>query len=642
MGEPGSAGENKEKASMESGNELISSIEKQLVELCVELLKVKNEDIDPEVEFSEYGVDSIMMMKMLNSIESMYGEVVDPNSISMHPTIRQFARYLISEGIVKSGANIVEGSKESSKDVGSMQMQPHYGEVKKRRGRFIGGKESGRVEKYHKIAVIGMACRFPGSPSLGTFWHHLREKDELITEIPGERWDVEEYFSTDRSISGKSYSKWGGFIEDIDAFDAGYFGISDADAITMDPQQRVMLELAQELLDRSGYTKEEMSNSRTAVYIGAAANQYIHNHLSALTAGGMQHMLVNNIQNMIAARISDYYNLRGPSETIDTACSSSLVALNEACKSLRVGESELAMVGGIMLMTDPFLHIGFGMAEVLSDDGRSYVFDQRAKGFVLGEGAGLVLLKPYERALEDGDQILGVILGSAVNNDGHTMGVTVPNQEGQKEVIKMAIEDSGISPATISYLEAHGTGTLLGDPIEIKATTQVYREYTNELQYCAVGSVKSNIGHLLTAAGVASLIKVLLALQHRELVPTLNCDIPHPRFKFPETPFYPITEAKPWEPRAGVRRAAISSFGFGGTNCHVIVEEFNEDKYQSKRKSLNTTLFNRKRYWLGREIISVASKRREMTEQDYTQLFTKVRKGEITPQRAALLYDERK
>ena len=203
----------------------------------------------------------------------------------------------------------------------------------------------------------------------------------------------------------------------------------------------------------------------------------------------------------------------------------------------------------------------------------------------------------------------------------------------------MAIEDSGISPATISYLEAHGTGTLLGDPIEIKATTQVYREYTNELQYCAVGSVKSNIGHLLTAAGVASLIKVLLALQHRELVPTLNCDIPHPRFKFPETPFYPITEAKPWEPRAGVRRAAISSFGFGGTNCHVIVEEFNEDKYQSKRRSLLLTRFNRKRYWLGKEIVSTVISNGDMSENAYVQIFAKIRKGELTPYTASLLLD---
>ena len=262
-----------------------------------------------------------------------------------------------------------------------------------------------------------------------------------------------------------------------------------------------MLELTQELLDRSGYTKEEVSNSRTAVYIGAAANQYIHDNMSKLSSDEMKHMVVNNIQNMIAARISDYYNLRGPSQTIDTACSSSLVALNEACKSLRVGESDTAIVGGVLLLIDPFLHVGFGMAEVLSDDGKSYVFDKRAKGFVLGEGAGLVLLKPYEKALEDGDQILGVILGSAVNNDGHTMGVTVPSQEGQKEVIEMAIKDSDISPDTVSYLEAHGTGTLLGDPIEIKAATLVYREYTKELQYCAVGSVKSNIGHLLTCCG---------------------------------------------------------------------------------------------------------------------------------------------
>jgi polyketide synthase PksN len=622
--------------------EFTEKVEGDITSLCGELLGVQPENLDPEVDFSEYGVDSIMMIKMLNSIESRYEKTVDPNAITTHPTIRSFAQYLIEEGVVSSPRNIAENMSEKFVRPAQLAMEPAV-KVEKRGRRFSGRISSLSAEENHRIAVIGMACRFPGSPSVDTFWHHLRAKDELVIEVPRTRWNAEAYFSPDRSVPGKSYSKWGGFIEDIDAFDAAYFNVSDEDAITMDPQQRIMLELTQELLNRSGYTKDEMNGSKTSVFIGAASNQYIHSNLDKLTDGGMKHMIVGNIPNMIAARISDYYNLHGPSQTIDTACSSSLVALSEACQSLRAGKSNAAIVGGVMLLIDPYFHVGFGKAEVLSPDGKSYVFDQRANGFVLGEGAGLVLLKPYEKALEDGDQILGVILGSAVNNDGHTMGVTVPSQDGQKEVINAAIKDSGVSPATITYLEAHGTGTLLGDPIEIKAAADVYREYTKELQFCAVGSVKSNIGHLLTAAGVASLIKVLLSLQHGELLPTLNCEIPHPRFRFPETPFYPITEGAVWEPKNGVRRAGISSFGFGGTNCHVILEGFKKDEafgYQVRRVPLPITQFHRKRYWLGRMIETVEISNHAQLEARFVEdVIARVRSGEISPQRAQELIE---
>jgi len=345
---------------------------------------------------------------------------------------------------------------------------------------------------------------------------------------------------------------------------------------------------------------------------------------------------------MMAARISDYYNLTGPSLTTDTACSSSLVSIHQACQSLMQGESELAIAGGIELLIDPFIHIAFSKAGVLSDENKSYIFDQRAKGMVLGEGAGLVLLKPFEKAIAAGDQILGVINGSAVNNDGHTMGLTVPNLEGQKAVITEAIEKSGVDPATITYLEAHGTGTLLGDPIEIKAITQVYRAFTQDKQYCAVGSVKSNIGHLLHAAGIASFIKVLLALQHHQIPPTLNCEKPHPRFNFEESPCYPITQPTQWMPNNGLRCAAISSFGFGGTNCHLIVEAFSESKhrhYVQKRASAPPTQFNRKRYWLGKEIVEASHQPVDVAF--YQEILTKLSQGKLTVEQAKQLENNR-
>ena len=418
-----------------------------------------------------------------------------------------------------------------------------------------------------------MACRLPQSPDLESFWENLATGRDLVREVPPDRWDPQAFFDPDPGAPNKTYTNHAGFLDSIADFDAACFGITDDEALTLDPQHRMMLELSRELFDHAGLTRDDLSGTRTGVFIGAKDNHYLRNHDHLIPEGALQHILVNNISNMMAARISDFYNLKGTSKTIDTACSSSLVAVDEACRSIINNETDMVVAGGIYLLIDPFSHIGFSKAKVLSDDGKSYVFDERAKGFVLGEGAGLVLLKDYEQALSDGDPIHGVILGSAVNNDGKTMGLTVPDQEGQKRVMQSALDKSGINPETITYLEAHGTGTLLGDPIEIKAATEVYGQYTRKTGTCALGSVKSNLGHTMTAAGITGLIKILLCMKHRQISPTLHCERPHPRFRFDESPFYPHTKLTPWEPENGIMRAAISSFGFGGTNCHMILEE---------------------------------------------------------------------
>ena len=358
-----------------------------------------------------------------------------------------------------------------------------------------------------------------------------------------------------------------------------------------------------------------------------------------MPAAGLKHIVVNNIPNMLAARISDFYDLKGPSQVMDTACSSSLVAIHDACRSIMNGDSEMAIAGGVQLLIDETSHIGFSAGGVLSEDGRCYVFDERANGIVLGEGAGLVLLKSYEKALEDGDQISGVICGAAVNNDGHTMGLTVPSLDGQREVIREAVRRSGITPESIRYLEAHGTGTLLGDPIEIRAASQVYGEYTKEKQFCAVGSVKSNIGHLIRAAGVAGFIKVILALYHKKIPATIHCDKPHPRFKFEESAFYPALETRRWETNGELRRAGLSSFGFGGTNCHVIVEEYDAAKQGNGnpiRQPLPLTQFDRKRFWPGEDIEQIKTKHVFMKD-FYRDLFLRLSKGEISPSESIVL-----
>ncbi|QRN93164.1 SDR family NAD(P)-dependent oxidoreductase [Archangium violaceum] len=551
-----------------------AQVRADLLEILSDLLKIRKEDIDAETNFEEYGLDSILMMKVLNRLEGKYDNAVEPSAIVDHPTVGGLAKFLVEEGIavnvVSEPAPAVEPRVESAAAETRTVEAPRSPEPEpepKPAPRSHNGARSG------KVAIIGVSCRLPQSATPEQFWENLAAGRELITEVSPRRWDPKAVFSADKGARDKTYTNKAGFLEDLAAFDAEFFGISEEDAVGLDPQQRITLELAQELFDRAGYTREELAGSNTSIILGAKENNYVRNNYHLLPRPTLKRAIVNTIGNLVAARVSDFYDLRGTSKTLDTACSSSLVAVHDACQSILTGESDMAVAGGIFLLVDPFAHIGFSRAEVLSDDGKSYVFDERAKGFVLGEGAGLILLKDYDAAVRDGDNILGSILGSAVNNDGRTMGLTVPNQEGQKAVIEAALRRSQVNPDLISYYEAHGTGTLLGDPIEIKAATQVYRQYTQRRQYCALGSVKSNLGHTMTAAGITSLIKVLLSMVNRKIPATLNCSSPHPRFKFQESPFFPNTGLRDWTPEKGSRLAAISSFGFGGTNCHMIVEE---------------------------------------------------------------------
>ncbi len=554
----------------------LSQLVKELNLLCSDLLKVKN--IDSDAELSQIGLDSIMMIELLDAIEEKYQVTVEANTLIDYSSITRLAKYLLSLGTKPTSQPAVE--KPISK------AQPKKSHTKN--------------ENSGKIAIISMAGRFPESPTIEKFWDNLYHARELITEIPKSRWSIKEYYSSDKEAPNKSYSKWGGHIEDIEWFDANFFETSEADAIMMDPPQRILLEVAQELLDRAGYTREELNGKKISVMLGSGESNYQNYYQENVKNDWRKHRIVNYIQNMQAARIAKFYNLLGAAFTIDTACSSSLVAIHEACKSLLSGESEMVVAGGAEILIGPFYQIDFSKAGVLSDDGKCYAFDERAKGMVLSEGVGLVLLKKYEQAIEEGDQILGIVLGSAINNDGKTSGLTVPSLQSQKEVVEAAIANSHVTPDTISYYEAHGTGTLLGDPIEVKAISEVYRHYTDKKAYCGIGSVKSNMGHALRASGIASFIKVLLAMQNKIIPPTINCEKPHPRFRFSESPFYPVMEPIPWTEMNGIRRAAIAAFGFGGTNCHLIMEEYNGPK--GKRKSLPITQMKRQYYWLGRNI----------------------------------------
>ncbi len=625
------------------------TITKAVVAMFMEFLKLDEQDIDLDADFTEFGIDSVMIMKMLDRMEQQYNRTIDPNTMMEYTTINQLVQYLVEnefagpvaqppckselDQIAEPQSNIVENAKVvPTAGLHGSPIQTRSPQISHSRPSLHSGK----------FAVIALACRFPQSPTLESYWENLVSARNLVTEVPSARWSMDTYFDRDKNAPNKSYSKWGGFIEGVDLFDAAFFGVSPEDAVTMDPQQRIMLELTRELFDRAGYDAAAIARERIGIFLGAGMNSYCVAGFENLSARQMQRIIVNRCPNMIAARLADFFNLTGPALTTDTACSSSLVAVHQACQSILNGEADSAVVGGIELLLDPFYHIGFSKAQVLSDEPASYVFDERAKGFVLGEGAGLALIKPLERALADGDMISAVILGSAINNDGRTMGITVPSQDGQKAVIQSALNVAGIDPQTVSYLEAHGTGTLLGDPIEIKAAGQVYGKGSQERQYCAVGSVKSNLGHLCRAAGAASFIKVALALSNRQLPATLHCHRPHPRFHFETSPFYPLKQTIPWKSRHDVWRAAVSSFGFGGTNCHMILENFNDSKTNSAntRRPLPPTQFKRQRFWqAGVGVDGNSNGKAENGHNVRTELFRdllkNVRQGNLKPSDAA-------
>lgn len=560
-----------------------SYLEDQLRTLLSQSLEINPKRIDTKTEFSRLGLDSIIMIEALSKIESHFNTILEPTALINYSNLQELTAY-IKETLDKEGEIDTNNQILFNKTNDIEQSSVENDTIQK--------KKSG------KIAIIGMSCKLPESNNFEEFWEFLKNGYELIREVPTNRWNT---LKTESEISNSNrpYTTKGGYVKDIGLFDAAYFNIKEDDAIAMDPQQRIMLELSRALFAHAGYTKEEIYGSNTGIFIGAKDNNYFRNNAHLFPKQSLKNTIVNNASNMIAARVSDFYNFKGISTIIDTACSSSLVAIHNAYEALREGKVGLAIAGGISLTVDSFQHTGFSNAQVLSKDGKSYIFDERAQGFVIGEGGALVLLKSYNKAIEDGDQILATISASAVNNDGQTMGVTVPNQEGQKQVIEQALSSCQINPREITYYEAHGTGTLLGDPIEIKAATEAYRSLSEKeynYQYCALGSVKSNVGHTMTAAGVTGLIKILLQIQHKMLVPTLNCEKPHPRFNFETSPFYPNTELKPWKVENGKRRiAAISSFGFGGTNAHMIIEEA-KNNHPIKR-SLPIEYANPKIFW---------------------------------------------
>lgn len=425
------------------------------------------------------------------------------------------------------------------------------------------------------IAVIGIGCRVPGGDDPEGFWRVLHEGRDAVGPVPRSRFDIDAYYDPDTEIPGRIAVREAGFLTgEVDRFDPAFFGIAPREANGMDPQQRLLLEVSWEALEHAGIAPDRLERSATGVYVGVCATDYAYLQIKSGDAGLLDsHYTAGVAQSVASGRISYLLGLQGPSLTVDTACSSSLVAVHLACQALRARECSMALAGGVNLMLSADLFVAFSHSRMLAPDGRCKTFDASADGFARGEGCGVVVLKRLSEAQADGDRILAVIRGSAVNQDGPSSGLTAPNGPAQEAVIREALARARVTPADIGLLEAHGTGTQLGDPLEVQALGNVFGPGRDPAQPMWLGSVKTNLGHLEAAAGVSGLIKVVLALQHREIPAHLHFKQPSPHIAWAELPFTVPTKSQVWEPIGGRRLAGVSSFGFSGTNVHVVVEE---------------------------------------------------------------------
>jgi len=441
------------------------------------------------------------------------------------------------------------------------------------------------------VAVVGIGCRFPGNVTgPESLWRLLLDGEDAVGEVPADRWDADAFYDPDPAAPGRMTTKWGGFVSDVAGFDADFFGITPREAEAMDPQQRMLLEVAWESLEHAGIAPDSLSGSRTGVIVGMSSWDYtIVNieHRAEIDA----YLSTGNPHSAAVGRIAYLLGLRGPAVAVDTACSSSLVAVHMACQSLRLRESDLVLAGGVQLSLSPFTGIALSKWSALSPQGRCKAFDAGADGFVRGEGCGVVVLKRLADAQRDGDRVLAVVRGSAINQDGRSNGMTAPNAMAQRDVITDALRAGDVAADTVHYVETHGTGTVLGDPIEFEALAATYG---NGQSPCALGAVKTNLGHLEAAAGVAGFIKAVMVVGHETIPSNRHFTRWNPAIDPSATRFYVPTENTAWPADGGMRRAAVSSFGLGGTNAHVVLEQAPEPPMASARPGVTTVVVSGK------------------------------------------------
>ncbi len=594
---PGGQGEelqtdrpNCERTICDAGAGPVDRIRDALRNLVARLAGIGPDDIDPKKEFDSYGVTSILLAELAEKINASFSIDILPVVFFDHSTLDDLAGYLASaygETISRNiGFDFKAGTADTERvHTGMLRANPEKSSIGARE-QDKGGESPHRASYAEKIAIIGMSMKFPMAENADRFWENLVQGRNCITEIPPDRWDWREHYGDPSVEPGKTNVKWGGFMDGIGEFDPFFFGISPKEAELMDPQQRLLMMHVWKCIEDAGYDPRSLAGSRTSVFIGTAQCGYT-NLITSLNLPVENYTALGTVASLGPNRMSYMLDLRGPSEPVETACSSSLVAIHRAMATLRDGSCELALAGGVHTMVTPDFHISISKSGMLAPDGLCKTFSDKADGYARGEGVAVLMLKPLSAAERDGDNIYGVILSSSVNHGGRANSLTAPRAESQASLIEEAHTKAGIDPRSVTYIEAHGTGTKLGDPIEIEGLKLAFdRLYAKAgvrgdvPAHCGLGSVKTNIGHLELAAGVAGVIKVLLQLKHRTLVKSLHSDSINPLIRLSGSPFYIVRENSEWKSRTDEdgnempRRAGVSSFGFGGVNSHVVIEEY--------------------------------------------------------------------
>ncbi|QAT84739.1 Linear gramicidin synthase subunit C [Corallococcus coralloides] len=543
------------------------------------LLQLEPASLDPRKDLAEYGYDSISFTELATALNTAFGSELTPAVFFelTPPSLDALVAHLRERYGAKLAARATPSAPATAQPAPVIAVQE---------APAVAATSSG-VDADEPIAIIGMSGRMPRSASLEAFWKNLEEGRSLVSVVPADRWDWRAYHGDPKAPGrNKSVSKWGGFLEEVDRFDAPFFGIPAEDARLMDPQQRLFLETVWSAIEDSGRDPASLSGTRTGLYVGVTNRDYTDVVESAVD-GVRSAATFGNAHAFLANRVSYLLNLHGPSEPVDTLCSSSLVAIHKAVEDLRRGLCSLALVGGVSVIASPRMDITFSEAGMLSPTGACRSFSRGADGFVRGEGSGALVLKPLRAAEADGDRILGVIRATGVNHGGRANSLTAPNGNAQVQLLRQVYERAGVDPRTVSLIEAHGTGTEIGDAVEFNSLKRAFQEMTREWggeaparPYCAVTCVKTNVGHLESAAGIAGVLKVLLALRHQTLPPLANLEEVNPYLDLQGSPFFLVARATPWAARTDARghalprRAGVSSFGAGGANAHVVIEEY--------------------------------------------------------------------
>lgn len=543
-----------------------NEIRNMLVQIIADKLMLQESAIDEDAMFMDYGVDSITSVDIVKELNAKLSVDLKATDFFRYGNINRLTEQFL-------GAEVVDYITLTADDNVLADVI----------------SESADCNNGDDIAIVGISLRYAGADNADEYWNTILNAHDNVQEI--ERWDSDSYFDSNPDNKSRSYSKWSGMLNNIFSFDSKFFGILPREAELMDPEHRVFLEEAYHAFEDAGYTRQMLAGKRCGVYIGNVGSCYETNIREA-DRNNDAYAFLGNIPSVLPARISYFLDLKGPAIAIDTACSSSLVAIHLAYQAIRNGEVEMALAGGISLLSNPDFFILTSRGNMLSATGKCWAFDERADGFVPSEGIGLVVLKKLSAAKRDKDYIYGVIKGSGMNQDGKSNGITSPNADAQSDLEKEVYRNFGIDVTRIGYVEAHGTGTKLGDPIEIEALTNTFSSFTNQRNYCALGSVKANIGHSMAAAGVASVIKSLLVMKKKTIPPVCNFSSLNKYIDLDNSAFYIPKNSRRWDAESGSRLSVVSSFGISGTNVHMVLGEYDEQYRSAKVQSENLFVFS--------------------------------------------------